>query len=121
MPKIDIFYQTEVVADIGHCELEADETFAALKALLCAKHGIAGELLLFLEDSDYTGDYEVAIFAGTVGGAAVKEVGRHTVAAGWQTLSVELPTTGAHFVYLEILEPGPKRMAWSAPIWITRP
>jgi hypothetical protein len=51
----------------------------------------------------------------------VKEVGRQTVSGGaWQTLSVELPTTGAHFVYLEILEPGPNRMAWSAPIWITR-
>jgi len=52
MSKIDIFYQAEGVTDIGHCELEADETFAALKALLCAKHGIAGELLIFLEDSD---------------------------------------------------------------------
>lgn len=52
MAKIDIFYQGEGIADIGHCELEADETFAALKALLCTKHGITDELLIFLEDGD---------------------------------------------------------------------
>lgn len=52
MAKIDIFYQLEGIADIGHYELDADEAFTALKAHLCKKHGIVGELLIFLEDNE---------------------------------------------------------------------
>ena len=38
----------------------------------------------------------------------------------WQQITVELPANGDHFVYLEVAEPSPDRMAWSAPIWITK-
>ncbi len=77
-------------------------------------------LSVFLEDSDYTGTYEVAVFGGSIGGDAVREVKRVTLAGGaWHAITVDVPP-GAGFVYLEIAEPSPDRMAWSAPIWIER-
>ena len=49
------------------------------------------------------------------------ELKRVDVAGGsWQQITVELPANGDHFVYLEVAEPSPDRMAWSAPIWITK-
>ena len=50
MKTIDIFYQGDGIRSIEHIEIVPDETFAALQALIAKKHGLAGELLLFLED-----------------------------------------------------------------------
>jgi len=58
------------------------------------------------------------LYAGTVAGTSVDSVEELEVAAGRSELSIELPGTGRHFVYAEIHEPGPDRMAWTAPIWI---
>ena len=71
---------------------------------------------------DYTGTYDVTIYAGTIGGTAVREVGKRTGLPGdtWHSLVVELPATGEHFVYVEVHQPSPDRMAWSAPIWVER-
>ncbi|MBA3541128.1 MAG: hypothetical protein H0T79_16065, partial [Deltaproteobacteria bacterium] len=75
-------------------------------------------LELFLADSNYTGSFEVVVYGGTIGGEAVREVARRTIAGdAWQTITVELPAVGEHFFYFEISEPSPDRMAWSAPIW----
>src|SRR2546430_2641375 len=52
MAKVDVFYQGEGIHEIGYFEVDADQTFAALKALLSTKHGLAGDLLIFLEDGD---------------------------------------------------------------------
>jgi hypothetical protein len=79
------------------------------------------KLDIFLTDANYTGSFEVVIYSGAIGGDAVREVKRQTVSGGaWQSLTVDLPTTGERFFYLEIKEPSPDRMAWSAPIWIER-
>ena len=76
---------------------------------------------VYLADPDYTGAFEVVVYGGTIGGDAVQEVKRATMTGGaWQSISVEVPTAGEHFFYLEVLEPSPDRMAWSAPIWITK-
>src|SRR4051812_17869864 len=52
MTKIDVFYQAEGIPELGHVEVDADQTFAALKSLLSTKHSLAGELLIFVEDGD---------------------------------------------------------------------
>lgn len=50
MKTIDIYYQGEGIGALEHQEFSADETFAALQAAIAGKHGIAGDLVLFLED-----------------------------------------------------------------------
>jgi hypothetical protein len=87
-----------------------------------ATRDATASLQLHLSDADYTGTFRVVIYRGTVGGDAVREVLRRDAVPGdsWQTLTVDLPTTGEHFFYVEVTEPSPDRMAWSAPIWIER-
>jgi len=84
-------------------------------------HATTAQLDVYLADADYTGTFEVAVYTGRIGGSAVQVAKRVTVPGGsWQSLAIELPANGEHFVYLEVLEPSPDRMAWSAPIWITK-
>jgi hypothetical protein len=84
-------------------------------------HGTTVALDVMLSDADYTGSFEVVVYGGTLGGEAVKAVKTATVTSGaWTSITVEVPTVGNHFFYLEIKEPSPDRMAWSAPIWVTR-
>ena len=52
MKIIDIFYQGEGLGEIGHFAIEADATFAVVKAKLSEKHDIAVDVLLFAEDKD---------------------------------------------------------------------
>lgn len=49
---IDLFYQGEGIAEIGHIELDPDASFAVLKARLVERHGVALDALIFLEDSE---------------------------------------------------------------------
>ena len=57
-------------------------------------------------------------YTGAVGGDAVREVARTSVTGGaWQTITVDA-AMGEQFFYLEVKEPSPDRMAWSAPIWV---
>jgi len=79
-------------------------------------------LTFHLSDANYTGTYQVVVYSGTLGGDAVREVARRAAVPGdsWQSISVDLPTSGERFFYLEITEPSPDRMAWTAPIWIDR-
>lgn len=72
-----------------------------------------------LSDPTYAGDYEVRVYQGVVGGQAPVVSQTLTVPAGWTAFDVAL-AGGTTFVYLEILEVGADRMAWSAPIWIER-
>ena len=84
-------------------------------------HGASVQLDVWLADADYTGSFTVVVYGGTLGGDAVREVKRATVGGGaWQSITVDVPTNGDHFFYLEVLEPSPDRMAWSAPIWVAR-
>jgi hypothetical protein len=83
--------------------------------------GATATLSVQLSDADYTGTFDVAVWSGAIGGDAVREVQHVTLQGGaWQTITVDLPTAGEQFFYLEIKEPSPDRMAWSAPIWIER-
>lgn len=83
-------------------------------------HDATARLAVHLEDADYTGNFEVVVWSGQIGGAAVREVKRQSVPSGaWQAITIDV-TGGEHFFYLEILEPSPDRMAWTAPIWIER-
>lgn len=50
MKTIDIYYQGEGIGALEHLEFGADETFAALQAAIAKKHGIDGDIALFLED-----------------------------------------------------------------------
>jgi hypothetical protein len=82
--------------------------------------GEAATLSVFLDDADFTGTFDVRVFGGTVGGDAVRELAKHELAGGtWHSIEVPL-AAGQQFVYLEISEPSPDRMAWSAPIWIEK-
>ncbi|HSD86791.1 MAG TPA: phospholipase D-like domain-containing protein [Kofleriaceae bacterium] len=74
-----------------------------------------------LSDADYTGSFEVVVYGGAIGGDAVHEVARTTLPSGsWQTVTIDVPALGQQFFYLEIKEPSPDRMAWSAPIWVDK-
>jgi HKD family nuclease len=76
-------------------------------------------LQVHLSDPDFAGRFDVAVFVGVVGGDAVKNVQSvEMLADEWQEVTVALPGEGEHFVYLEILEPEPNRMAWTAPVWV---
>lgn len=73
------------------------------------------------EDVDYSGDLEVGVRIGKVGGDVVEEQQRLVLGTdAWHTITVRVPETSEHFVYLEVLQPGPNRMAWTSPIWVTR-
>ena len=52
MQCIDIFYQGELVRDMDHLEADVEHTLGAVKALIIAKHGGAGDMFIFLEDSE---------------------------------------------------------------------
>lgn len=69
MKTIDLFYQGEGLGEIAHLELEAEVTFAALKALLAEKHGALQDAMLFLEDQDEPFDDSTLIseYAGAQG------------------------------------------------------
>ena len=84
-------------------------------------HSATTTLDVFLSDADYTGTFEVVVYGGKLGGDAVSEVARATLTGGtWQQISVPVTQLGEQFIYLEVKEPSPDRMAWSAPIWLTR-
>jgi phosphatidylserine/phosphatidylglycerophosphate/cardiolipin synthase-like enzyme len=79
------------------------------------------ELDVHLSDPDFAGRFDVAVFLGTIGGATVHAVQRFEATADeWHRVTLELAAPGEHFVYLEVLEPEPDRMAWTAPIWVRR-
>lgn len=73
-----------------------------------------------LADPDYAGDYTVRVYGGLIGGDAVRVVSELDAPAGTTELSLPTEGPGSYFFYLEVLEAGPNRMAWSAPIWIDR-
>lgn len=52
MKSIDLFYQGEGLGEIKHLEIEPDATFVTLKARLVEVHGLAPDVLCFLEDED---------------------------------------------------------------------
>jgi hypothetical protein len=84
-------------------------------------HDATIQLDVQLADADYTGSFEVVVYGGAIGGSAVTEVKRQTITSGtWQSINVDVPSLGQQFFYLEIKEPSPDRMAWSAPIWVER-
>ncbi len=49
---LDVFYQREGSCDLEHMEFDGELTLAELKARLVAKHGLDGEVSLFVEDSE---------------------------------------------------------------------
>ena len=61
MKFIDLFYQGEGLGEIKHLEIEADATFAVLKARLAEKHDLHLDVLVFLEDKDEPISDEVAL------------------------------------------------------------
>jgi len=61
MKSIDLFYQGEGIGEIGHIELDADATFAILKVRLVEKHGVAHDVLMFLEGEDEPIDEAILI------------------------------------------------------------
>jgi hypothetical protein len=74
---------------------------------------------LFVDDPDFAETYAVTVFVGTVGADTVEAVSTHELAGGrWHHLPVQLQGGAEHFAYVEVHEPGPDRMAWSAPVWI---
>ena len=64
MKDIDIFYQVEGVPEIQHISAPPDETLAALKTRIKAKHGIGDEASLFTEDDD--GDVDETKTVGAI-------------------------------------------------------
>jgi hypothetical protein len=71
MEVIDIFYQGEGIREIEHAEAGAEQKFSDIKANLIQKHGLAGEFLIFLEDSDEPVD-ETHLAREHAGSAGIK-------------------------------------------------
>lgn len=49
---ITLFYTAEGITKLDHIEIDAEATFAAAKAAIVAKHGLAADSSIFLEDDD---------------------------------------------------------------------
>lgn len=76
---------------------------------------------LHLSDPDYDGAYLISVYSGAIGSGIVALKGTSTVTGnGWHDLMVSLPSAAEYVVYLEVLQVGANRMAWTSPIWITR-
>lgn len=71
MSVIDVFYQGEGIREIEHIEVDAEHTFAALKAVLAEKHGLEGELFVFVEDGAEPID-EIVFVREHGGGCGIK-------------------------------------------------
>lgn len=71
MKVIDVFYQGEGIHEVAHIEVDAEHSFAALKAMLAEKHQLDGDLLVFIEDEDEPVD-EVIFVREHAGGCGVK-------------------------------------------------
>lgn len=52
MTTLDLFYQGHGITEFEQIELRADHTVAAFKALILEKHGLTGELLVFVEEQE---------------------------------------------------------------------
>lgn len=97
----------------------ADDRVRAGQVMATLNDAITLDVLL--RDPNFDGEYAVTVFRGTVGGAAVEALKTETLKGDdWQAVQVPLPSAGEHFVYLEVHEPGPDRMAWTAPVFVTR-
>lgn len=79
----------------------------------------------FLTDPDYNGNFQVRLMHGHINHQhdnTVQEVARLDAATKdtWLNFTARLDKPGKHFFYLEVLETDAQRMAWTAPIWITK-
>ena len=90
-------------------------------ALTTLEDRVVGELRLDDPDAPEA-TYAVRVFRGKVGGDAVEEAQAFESVRGgaWQQLALDVPGEGRWFFYLEVHDLVQDRMAWSAPIWITR-
>jgi len=80
-------------------------------------------LNVHLSDPDYIGTYEVRVYRGMPRSnewIKATQTLTNVPADQWVDISVELSLSGEHVVYLEILEVDANRMAWTAPIWVTK-
>ncbi|MBK7582775.1 MAG: phosphatidylserine/phosphatidylglycerophosphate/cardiolipin synthase family protein [Myxococcales bacterium] len=75
---------------------------------------------LWLADPDYSGPFVVRLFHGTALGKVEVVVEESGLSAGWHPLTLDVPTPGEHFFYVEVLELDANRAAWTAPIWVDR-
>ncbi len=78
-----------------------------------------------LKDPDYTGNFEIRLMHGHINGQhdnTVQEVAKlnNVTKDTWINLTAKLDKPGKHFFYLEVNETDANRMAWTAPIWITK-
>jgi hypothetical protein len=74
---------------------------------------------IWVEDADYEGPYVLRVYRGIEGGSKVEVAAERQVeAAGLSELVLPVDAPGTHFFYVEVYEPAPDRMAWSAPIWV---
>jgi hypothetical protein len=71
MKTIDVFYQGDSIRETEYIEVSANENFGAVKKALAGKHGLAADVLLFLEDSDEPVD-ELLIVREHAGPAGIK-------------------------------------------------
>ncbi|MBS0641742.1 MAG: hypothetical protein JSS43_17910 [Proteobacteria bacterium] len=71
MTTIDVFYQGEGISEIAHLEVDADHSFAAVRIAIMAKHGLAPDTLIYLEDADEPID-EACLVHHHVGRAGIK-------------------------------------------------
>ena len=65
--------------------------------------------------------FAVTVLRGSTGQTEVTTAAQTEFAADtWQDLSVDLPGRGDHYFVVQVHEVAPDRMAWSAPVFVTK-
>lgn len=79
---------------------------------------------LFVQDPDLDPDLDgvvATLFVGRVGDESVVEVDDRDIdLETWTDLEIDVPEPGRWFVYVQVHQADPDRMAWTAPVFIDR-
>ena len=113
--------RTVYASEDQNLELRFDAAGRVVMGGSMAMVGESVQARLTIEDPDYDGPYTLRIYRGRVGDRTMEIAEELDVAGDGQVpLTLTAPLDGRYFFYVEVHEPEPNRMAWTAPIWIER-
>jgi phosphatidylserine/phosphatidylglycerophosphate/cardiolipin synthase-like enzyme len=98
----------------------ADGRFRAGESLATLEDQVSFDY--YMTDPDFEGTFKVNVYQGKIGGEEIVPVLEMTDIAqdSWQEIVIDFAEAGKYFIYIEVIEAEPNRMAWSAPIWLEK-